>query len=355
MVYQRGYVPKPLEGSELYEQSYTRKGFFGPYARLYKTRNLGAPIRADKELGPYHLDLKLMQPSDLTRADGFPAPVLLSASCGLYVSRRAQAMPFAWRNADGDELQFVHRGACRVETEFGHLGARAGDFVYLPRNVVYRVMPESDDLLTMILETRGLLEPADQYHRQHGMTSSGLDMSRIELPEVPAARTATQGEYEVKTKIEGKVYSAVYDHDPLAVTVGWVGDPIVFKLSAWDVPAARSPFSPPTSTAFMTPDEQDCIVAVRRPTGRPGGPPGHTNDWDELWFLHSASAPNYADNVGVLRWDPQGATQPGARYTFPRHDADPDHLNLDIDVKDRLRLTDEAAVAVLDGMRALDP
>jgi homogentisate 1,2-dioxygenase len=354
-VYQRGYVPKPQEAAELYEQSYTRKGFFGPYARLYKTRNLGSPIRADKELGPYHLDLKLMQPSDLARADGVPAPLLVSASCALSVSRRARPMPFLWRNADADELHFVHRGGCRFETEFGHLGAAAGDFVYLPRNVVYRVAPTSDDLIDVILETRGLLEPADRYHRQHGMTSSGMDMSRIVVPEPAAAQGASAGEYEVKTKVEGRFYSAVYDHDPVGVTVGWVGDPIVFKLSAWDVPAARSPFSPPTSTAFMTPDEQDCIVAVRRPTGRPGGPPGHTNDWDELWFLHAASAPAYAGNVGVLRWDPQGATQPGARYTFPRHDADPDHLNLDIDVKDRLRLTDEAQVAVLDGMCALDP
>jgi hypothetical protein len=43
----------------------------------------------------------------------------------LYVSRRSQPMPFYYRNADGDELIFVHRGSGAIETDFGPLTVRA--------------------------------------------------------------------------------------------------------------------------------------------------------------------------------------------------------------------------------------
>ena len=41
------------------------------------------------------------------------------------------------------------------------------------------------------------------------------------------------------------------------------------------------------------------------------GPPAHTNDYDEIWFLHTGGRPGREDRVGLLRWEPQGATQPG--------------------------------------------
>ena len=96
-------------------------------------------------------------------------------------------------------------------------------------------------------------------------------------------------------KVDGELYSMFYDYDPVGVTAGWAGDPIVFKLSGWDVPAARLPSTPPTAAIFMT-DGSEAVVTVHTPprggllTTRGGGPPAHTNDYDELWFLHTPGA-----------------------------------------------------------------
>jgi homogentisate 1,2-dioxygenase len=61
------------------------------------------------------------------------------------VSRRSAAMPFYYRNADGDELIFVHRGAGTIETDFGPLAFEKGDYINIPRAVTYRVVPETTD------------------------------------------------------------------------------------------------------------------------------------------------------------------------------------------------------------------
>jgi homogentisate 1,2-dioxygenase len=355
MLVQRG---TPLRGGDNHEglirRSYTRKGFFGTFATLTQTRDLGRPIRADRELTPQPIAVDRVVTDDLERADGLPTPLLSNGEVTIALSRRREPMPFCWRNADADELYFIHRGHCRFETEFGELLAEPGDFIYLGRNVIYRVVPLDQDNLHLIVQTHDLLEPAEQYHRAHGMTGSGLDLSQAVLPELssPSDTPTAQAEYEVRACIEGKLYSAFFDFDPVGVTVGWVGDPVVFKLSAWKVGAAFSPFTPPTNAVFMT-ETRDCVVNVRRPTGV-HIPPGHSNDFDELWFLHSASEePKVVPGIGVLRWLPQGWTH--AMFASPVPAApDPHYLDFNVDVRRRLKLSPaaersvEATLAVLD-------
>ena len=57
------------------------------------------------------------------------------------MSRRSEPMPFYFRNADGDELIFVHRGEGIIETDFGPLKFEPGDYIVVPRAVTYRVTP----------------------------------------------------------------------------------------------------------------------------------------------------------------------------------------------------------------------
>src|SRR5579862_3641375 len=316
MMFRKGRVPARGEQTELEVHSWTRRGFFGPYATIYKTRNPGNALRWDVGLGPCAVDLNEARPSDEDQSDGQPMPVLTNGDVTVSVSKRRAPMPYCWRNADADELYFIHHGHCRFETELGRLDAEPGDLVYLPRNIVYRAVPRAEDGLHLILETQSFLETAERYHRQHGETNSGLDMSLIEVPEPWESTSQTQTEYEVRTKVGGQTYSAYFDFDPVGVTVGWAGDPIVFKLNAWDVPCASLPSTPPTAAVFMT-EGSECVVTVhtpRRGPGGAGGPPAHTNDYDELWFLHSTDG-SERGALGLLRWDPQGATQPGARRT----------------------------------------
>jgi hypothetical protein len=201
-----------------------------------------------------------------------------------------------------------------------------------------------------------MLETADRYHREHGETSMGLDLSLIGVPEPGGTSAPDHAEYEVRLKVDGELYSMFYDYDPVGVTAGWAGDPIVFRLSGWDVPAARLPSTPPTAAIFMT-DGFEAVVTVHTPppggllTTRGGGPPAHTNDYDELWFLHAPESAPSGPAFGQLRWDPQGLTQAGARRRESANGAgarrpDGPLLNVNVDVRRRLHLTPEAEALI---------
>src|SRR5258707_78802 len=128
-----------------YEEEHGRRGFYGRSAHLYHAHPPTNWVRFEGKLRPHCFDLNLLQPSDLNDADGEPAAFLGNHDIKLSVSRRSTPMPFYFRNADGDELIFVHRGEGVIETDFGPLTFEKGDYLVVPRAVTYRIVPLTTD------------------------------------------------------------------------------------------------------------------------------------------------------------------------------------------------------------------
>ena len=79
----------------------------------------------------------------------------------LHKARLDAPMPYHFRNADADEIIFVHQGTGRIETDFGPLDIFRGHYVVIPRGTVYRLIPEEPfDLL--IVESRGEVQIPDR-------------------------------------------------------------------------------------------------------------------------------------------------------------------------------------------------
>src|SRR6185436_19901207 len=107
-MFKKGNVPGRKAESELTVHSFTRKGFFGPYETIYKTRNPGQPIRWDRGVGPEAIAIERAETGDRQSAAGLPMPALTNGDVTVSVSRRREPMPYCWRNADADELYFIH-------------------------------------------------------------------------------------------------------------------------------------------------------------------------------------------------------------------------------------------------------
>ena len=82
-----------------------------------------------------------------------------NADCQVLLSRRTEPMPFFVRYVDGDLLSFVHKGAGLLETEFGPLRYREGDWVYIPKACTFRQVPDDESTLLMIQATDELRVP----------------------------------------------------------------------------------------------------------------------------------------------------------------------------------------------------
>src|ERR1700761_6510389 len=136
-----------------YEEEHGRKGFYGKSAHLYHAHPPTGWIRFEGKLRPHCFDLNQLKPCDQNNAKGMPVAFLGNDDVRLYVSRRSEPMPFYYRNADGDELLFVHRGEGTIETDFGPIAFESGDYVVLPRAVTYRIVPSTTDNFFLITES----------------------------------------------------------------------------------------------------------------------------------------------------------------------------------------------------------
>ena len=78
-----------------------------------------------------------------------------------------EPMDFFYRNGEGDEVIFVHEGSGTLETIFGDLPYKAGDYVVVPRGTTYRFVPEGPQR-HLVFESPGLIEIPRRYRNEYG-------------------------------------------------------------------------------------------------------------------------------------------------------------------------------------------
>jgi len=271
-----------------YEEEHGRRGFYGKSAHLYHTHPPTGWIRFEGKLRPHRFDLNKLAPSDHDDAQGKPLPFLGNSDVVLSVSRRYRPMPFYFRNADGDELYFVHRGEGVIETDFGPLEFERGDYIVLPRSVTYRVVPRTEDNFFLIIQSQGEFDPPEKgILGQHALFDPGMIVTPEPRPELDDAR-----EWEVRILCDGEFSSVYYPWNPLDV-VGWKGDLTAWKINLRDIRPVMSPrahLPPSAHTTFVTPGAVVCSFVPRPLEEDPTAqrvPFFHRNtDYDEFIFYH---------------------------------------------------------------------
>ncbi len=140
----KGRTPRRLHADldGLKDDELGRGGFTGRTANIYR-RNDPTAYRSVGPLRPLDVLSSELKPSDATDAAGGPLLMFSNADCQVLLSRRSEPMPFFVRYVDGDLLSFVHKGAGLLETEFGPLRYREGDWVYIPKACTFRQVPDA--------------------------------------------------------------------------------------------------------------------------------------------------------------------------------------------------------------------
>jgi len=156
------------------------------------------------------------------------------------------------RYVDGDLLSFVHKGSGLLETEFGPLRYRQGDWVYIPKACTWRQVPDEESTLLMIQATDEFRVPPPGYMGRH----FPFDPSQATIPEPAPIDDDGRDEYEVQlvhSPIDGVgTTSLLYQHHPLDVE-GWRGDnfAFTFNIDDYNVVTSNSVHLPPTVHLFM--------------------------------------------------------------------------------------------------------
>ena len=292
-----------------YEEEHGRKGFYGKSAHLYHAHPPTGWVRFEGSLRPHCFDLNLIEPGDLNDPEGAPAAFLGNEDVVLSVSRRSEPMPFYFRNSDGDELYFVHRGEGTIETDFGPMQFTRGDYINIPRSVTYRVVPGTTDNFFLIIQSKAEFEQPDKgLVGQHAL----YDPAVIVTPE-PQANLDDNREWEVRIKTGDQYSKVFYPWNPLDV-VGWKGDLTVWKINMRDIRPIMSPrahLPPSAHTTFVTQGAVVCSFLPRPLEEDPEAlrvPFFHRNtDYDEFLFYHDGDFFS-KDNIkpGMATLHPRG-------------------------------------------------
>jgi homogentisate 1,2-dioxygenase len=304
-IYSRQARVNTPEGT--YEEGFGRQGFAGPQAVLYRRHRTTDWTRIEGPLRPRAFRTDDITSDDATRSEGLPVELLYNDDVRISVSRRQDSMPFFFRNADGDELHFIHQGQGQLECDFGVLAVEPGDYVLIPKGTNYRFVYTTAENFSLILESRAPLGFPDRgLIGQH----APFDFTLLETPEPAPVPESDGEEWELRIKRGSQYTSVFYDFNPMDV-VGWHGSLSVVKLNVRDfriLMSDRIHLPPSAHTTFAASGVAVCTFTPRPAEGDPTTnrtPMYHRNiDYDEVFFTHSAGAGLRPE--GILTLNPAG-------------------------------------------------
>ena len=292
-----------------YEEEHGRKSFFGKSSHIYHANPPTGWTRFEGKLRPHLFDLNLLAPTDQSNLEGAPAHILGNAQIRISVSRRSLPMPFYYRNADYDELLFVHRGTGTIETDFGPLGFEPGDYIILPRATTYRIVPDTTKNFFLLIESKAEFnQPEKGLLGPHALYDPGV----ITIPD-PAPGTLIGPEWELRILSKGEYSKVFYPFNPID-GVGWKGDLFAWKLNLRDIRTImshRAHLPPSSHTTFVTEGAVVCSFLPRPLEEDPEAlrvPFFHRNtDYDEFLFYHDGDFFS-KDNIkpGMATLHPRG-------------------------------------------------
>ncbi len=296
-----------------YEREMSKEGFFGPAAFLYHRRPPTGWTSFEGPLRPRAFDLNRLNEAAATP---WNAPVVLhNAHVQMRFWSLAAPMPSLARNADGDQLLFIHEGAGDLFCDFGRIAYEPGDYLYLPRGTLWRLRTNAPTRVLTIQATnshftlpdRGLLGP-------HAI----FDPAQLDTPvmdDVFRAHQAEDGPVRVEIKKRDQVSVATYPYNPLDA-VGWHGDLAPVRLNVRHirpVMSHRYHVPPSVHSTFVSDRFVVCTFAPRPFETDPGAikiPFFHNNDdYDEVLFYHAGDFFS-RDNIeaGMMTFHPSGFT-----------------------------------------------
>jgi len=333
------------------ERELGKEGFFGPSTQMIHPRPPTDWTSWDGPLRPRAFDCRKLPPDG---ASPWHASALLhNAHCRMRFWNVAASMDHLVRNADGDELLFVHAGRGDLYCDYGHLAIEAGDYVVLPRGTMWRLDLAEPMQLLLIEATNGSYQLPDKgLVGDHAIFDAAmLDLPRID--EAFKAQSALAVEWRVVIKRRNLLSVVTYPYNPLDA-LGWHGTLHPVRINVRDIrplSSHRYHLPPSAHTTFVANRFVVCTFVPRPFETDPGAikvPFFHNNDdYDEVIFYHSGDFfSRDGIHLGMVTLHPCGFTHGPHPKALGRMLVQPkiatDEYAVMIDARDALDVSDTA-------------
>jgi homogentisate 1,2-dioxygenase len=290
----------------LYEEEHAREGFFGRVSQLYHENPPVNWTSIEGDLKPQALPPVY---NDKLHHNVM-MPILENNDVIISIGQYNASFKHFFRNADCDELFFFHEGEGTIETSFGHLEYKRGDYMIIPRGTTYKLYLRTE---TKILKTESFSEYEEPSRGILGPNAL-YDQTAKEIPEAALGSEQDKKDYTIEIKRLGKITHVTYPFNPLDVK-GWKGSVYPWKLSIYDycpIMSHRYHIPPSGHTTFVAKNFIVCSFVERPLEDKEHEvlkvPFYHSNiDYDEVLFYHQGTFFS-RDNIdaGAVTFHPQG-------------------------------------------------
>ncbi len=285
-------------------------------------------------------------------------PVLVNADCHISLASPKKSLrDYFYKNADADELLFIHRGTGTLRTLVGNIPFEYGDYLVIPRGMIYQIDFDTEDNRLLITESFHPLYTPKRYRNHFGqlLEHSPYCERDYKLPQ-NLETYDEHGDFIVKVKKQDTLTPYTYASHPFDV-VGWDGYNFPYGLSIHDFEpiTGRVHQPPPVHQTFETKAFVVCSFVPRKYDYHPlsiPAPYNHSNiDSDEVLYYVAGDFMSRNDiGPGVITLHPGGiphGPHPGA-YERSIGKEQTDELAVMIDTFSPLQVT-EQALALDDG------
>ena len=197
---------------------------------------------------------------------------------------------YFFKNADADELLFVHKGEGTVHTMYGSLPFQYGDYILIPRGTVYKIEFKTTENKLLYIESFDPIFTPRRYRNDFGQLLEHSPFCERDIKRPQNLQTIdSKGEFDILIKKKGFIFPYVYATHPFDV-VGWDGYhyPYTFSIFNFEPITGRVHMPPPIHQNFESRNFVVCSFVPRLYDYHPQAIPApyhHSNiDSDEILY-----------------------------------------------------------------------
>jgi len=266
-------VRKP-DGTLYREQLMGTKGFSGIASLLYH-HNPPTQVKAVRKVRDIILEAEPQGPlahrhflTSRIEKGGDPIEarevLLFNDDVIIAVCTPTQPMEYFYRNAEWDEVLFVHYGEGRLETVFGTIEYGPGDYLVIPMGTTYRLVTEGKTKF-LVIESASAIETPKRYRNEFGQLLEHSPFCERDIR--PPSKLVThdeKGEFEVRVKARNMLTAYTFEFHPFDVTA-WDGYlfPYAFNIGDFEPITGRLHQPPPVHQTFQAHNFVICSFVPR--------------------------------------------------------------------------------------------
>lgn len=288
-------------GDLYYEQLFGTIGFDGMYSNMYHVHR---PTQVKAIRRQYSVAPKIAKANNIQsyRLRGFEVQpqddflesrkiVLTNADCHIVLAApRQSTTQYFYKNTDSDEVIFIHKGSGKLRTMMGNLDFKYGDYLVIPRGMIYQMEFNTSDNRLFIVESHRPVYTPKQYRNWFGQLLEHAPYCERDIRKPYELETHDEtGEFLIKIKKKDEIFDMIYVTHPFDV-VGYDGYnyPYAFSIHDFEPMTGRIHLPPPVHQTFETDAFVICSFVPRlydyHPQSIPA-PYNHSNiDADEVLY-----------------------------------------------------------------------